>query len=703
MTISSARQQLISNALQILGLWAFAVAQPIFSLLSDHPVFLSIRGSTSIEILIFTAIIVCFGPLALLALEAVAYYLFRRFFLLLHVTLIAILSAVILIPMIEKITVLPAFIVVIIAVFGGVVCAMLYLRSHELRKHFSWIAMVAVIFPAVFLLLKPISYMVFPANVSYNLPSTTERVRDFPPIVWIVFDELPLISLMDQEEQIDEAHYPNFSKLSKNSTWFKNATTVSYESHRSVPSILTGKRHYYQYFLPSFNNAPLNIFTLLRDVYDFEVVETLTSLYQAEAQRQADGSGSTLFNLLSVLVDVGVLYLHIVTPPEYSAKLPDISTKWGGFLQETEERGVGWKKRFAKFVKGFIESKKNRVGEFHKFVSRISPRVKPTFYFYHAAIPHRPWEYYPGGQRYDAANSAGVNNPKARWTDDEFLVRLNYQRHLLQVRFVDELLGDVMRRLKSIGMLDETLIVITADHGASFNPGDRFRGITKTNYVEILSVPLFIKTPNQTRGTVSNENVELIDIVPTVADILGIDIPWEVEGISALDPHRNKGGRKVTKTGGVFPADMDFSGPINRKLMWFGSGSDAEMYGIGIHRQFVGRKLKEFRVGSTAKLFYELAYAKFWEDVKTDGEWLPGHLTGTIYGEHGEAGQLDLAVSVNGVVSATSRTVGGENGGIKFDVMVPPSVFRSGPNELGIFVINEADDARLLRIRRRVK
>jgi hypothetical protein len=62
------------------------------------------------------------------------------------------------------------------------------------------------------------------------------------PIVLLVFDELPLVSLLDADRAIDPALYPNLSALARDGVWFRNATTVSDYPRWAVPAILTGRR-----------------------------------------------------------------------------------------------------------------------------------------------------------------------------------------------------------------------------------------------------------------------------------------------------------------------------------------------------------------------------------------------------------------------------------------------------------------------------
>ena len=70
-----------------------------------------------------------------------------------------------------------------------------------------------------------------------------ERVQipDPPPIVFIILDEFPTTSLLNEHHQIDAVRYPNFAALARNATWFRNTTTVSSATAQAVPAILTGK------------------------------------------------------------------------------------------------------------------------------------------------------------------------------------------------------------------------------------------------------------------------------------------------------------------------------------------------------------------------------------------------------------------------------------------------------------------------------
>ncbi len=55
---------------------------------------------------------------------------------------------------------------------------------------------------------------------------------------------------------------------------------------------------------------------------------------------------------------------------------------------------------------------------------------------------------------------------------------------------------------------------------------------------DVMHVPLFIKEPFQESGRTSDRNVESIDVLPTIAELLDVEIPWRVDGVSATDETR---------------------------------------------------------------------------------------------------------------------------------------------------------------------
>ncbi len=151
-------------------------------------------------------------------------------------------------------------------------------------------------------------------------------------------------------------------------------------------------------------------------------------------------------------------------------------------------------------------------------------------------MPHEPWLYLPSGRQSRPAGNdpvEGIN--KLPGFDDPDLSVHNHLRHLLQVGYTDHLVGELLDRLRRTGQLRRALIVVTADHGYSFQVGVRSRRLlSESNVEEIAPVPFFVKAPGQTEGRVDESLVRNIDVVATIADLLGGSVFYRQDGHSAF-------------------------------------------------------------------------------------------------------------------------------------------------------------------------
>jgi arylsulfatase A-like enzyme len=136
---------------------------------------------------------------------------------------------------------------------------------------------------------------------------------------------------------------------------------------------------------------------------------------------------------------------------------------------------------------------------------------KKSFLFLHYYDPHWPWEA-PEQFRY----TSGIRvTPK-----DQYDAELAY---------TDYYIGKLINKLKQKGIYDSSLIIITSDHGESIGDhGESTHGFFV--YHSTVHVPLIIKIPGLSGSARINEVTGLIDIVPTVCSILGINPPSAVQG-----------------------------------------------------------------------------------------------------------------------------------------------------------------------------
>ncbi len=112
---------------------------------------------------------------------------------------------------------------------------------------------------------------------------------------------------------------------------------------------------------------------------------------------------------------------------------------------------------------------------------------------------------------------------------DPVLLR-DWAAYLDAVRFTDKHVGDVIARLEREGILDQTLVIFTTDHGISHARGKQFL------YDEGAHVPLVMRGPGVPRGQVRDDLAELIDLAPTSLAAAGLRVPAIMQGKNLLAP-----------------------------------------------------------------------------------------------------------------------------------------------------------------------
>ncbi|HJQ84542.1 MAG TPA: sulfatase [Candidatus Binatia bacterium] len=100
-----------------------------------------------------------------------------------------------------------------------------------------------------------------------------------------------------------------------------------------------------------------------------------------------------------------------------------------------------------------------------------------------------------------------------------------------EVLALDAAIQQLFAALGQRGFLDNAVVIITADHGEEFKEHG-LMGHEKTLYEEVIHVPLLVLMPGQTRPVVVDDVVSLVDVAPTLLDVLGIAAPAGFEGVS---------------------------------------------------------------------------------------------------------------------------------------------------------------------------
>ena len=182
---------------------------------------------------------------------------------------------------------------------------------------------------------------------------------------------------------------------------------------------------------------------------------------------------------------------------------------------------------------------------------------RPFFLFLHAWDPHFDYVPPPPHDRLFDPGYDGTLDAR-RYARNEAVHAAMDPRDLAhvvalydgEIRFTDLHLGLVLDDLERRGVLGETLVVVTADHGEEFFEHGG-KGHRRTLYDEVVLVPLLVRWPGRVpAGLVVREMAGLADVAPTILALAGVETP---AAFGAPDPAGGRLGRDLTpllRTGG---------------------------------------------------------------------------------------------------------------------------------------------------------
>jgi arylsulfatase A-like enzyme len=147
------------------------------------------------------------------------------------------------------------------------------------------------------------------------------------------------------------------------------------------------------------------------------------------------------------------------------------------------------------------------------------------FLFLHYMDPHDPYFAHP----YDGTAVARVSNPHPDPATAEELRRL----YKGEIEYLDGNFGKLLAHLEALGIADDTVIVLTADHGEEFHEhGGWWHGLTL--YDEQIHVPLLVHWGGTAEAPPNGSLARHIDVAPTLLALAGSETPPAMQGVSLL-------------------------------------------------------------------------------------------------------------------------------------------------------------------------
>lgn len=405
------------------------------------------------------------------------------------------------------------------AVALGVLLVVLAVRHPPVQRFLAYLAVLPAIALLSFMVSAPSSALLRGGVLDAAAAERSGAAGADRPVVMLVLDEFPTVSLLDADGAIDPVRFPQFARLADEAAWYRNYTTLSASTVRAVPSILTGE-------VPASGDEPLwvdqpdNLFTLLGGSHDLRVRETVTQLCPrslcddgAELSRTPTADTSGLVGLaedslgvIGQLLDPGSEPRVVIDAFEEEL----VSLEPVAPAGEDDDRATVQPARFADFVDDLVDAD------------------EPVLHFLHLILPHGPWRFTESGTEYDSPAIDPPGQIGGIWTD-EWPATLTELRLELQARYTDILMGQVIDRLEASGLWDRATIVVVADHGGSFISGERGRAITDDNAFEVMWTPLFVRSPGLESGP-TDVNAQAVDVLPTIAALGAVDLPFATDG-----------------------------------------------------------------------------------------------------------------------------------------------------------------------------
>ncbi len=685
---------LLMGGLHLAAFWALAIVQPLLNLLGNNPDFFVARDNTAGQITLFVLLLALLPPLVATGVEALVRLASPKARWTLHLALSAVLLSAFSLQVLKQFADGPAWPMIIFACVIGGLLTWAYAKARFVRSMSDILIVAPVVVLVSFFFFSDASEL----TISHSEVEAKEVSASNPaPVVMVIFDEFPAGSLMTPSGGINPRRFPNFAALKNTSTWYRNTATDASYTAIAVPSILTGQDADRD-SLPTAADHPDSIFTLLGRDWQTKAIEPITQLCPEGICGEREAENTSMGDALSSLyTDLKTVSAHLLLPADMGENLPDISQTFEGFGGgeatggDSIERG-----RARQWVRDRLDSAAGEnsldgEADVARFIADLGPDGQ-TFDFVHVEKPHYPWTHYPSGLKYsDTTEDFRGFFDEETWFAPPYVTDRAHQAHQLEVGFTDNLIGRIIRAIKRRGNWEETLFIATADHGAAWTEGVHRREANEETIGQVGMVPLFIKAPGQTEGKVVNRPSCTTEILPEVAKILGIDLPWEPAECDRTT---------VTMDNGTGPeVSLPFAEALAQRQVYIDGmakllGGDGtpwlRAFEWGQFSHLIGRQASTLPQADSPS-----GGGKPKVSSESDSSFDPSVKLNPVLRQRGTISGLDaevpLAVSVNGRIAAVGQSFD-DNGKVRYSILIPETALQAGQNQIALYEVGTAGD-----------
>ena len=400
-------------------------------------------------------------------------------------------------------------------------------------------------------------------KVALDFGTSTRSDTERPSIAWIISDELQYPLVFDATGKV-RPEFVNLARLQQDATTYTRAFATANYTDFAVPAMMNGitdvssvtdtKRMRASLgFIPGL--AAEYAIVMESPIYSFACDDP--SCVTADVITERD-SASMPSRLAGLMADTLAVAGRSLAAP-YASFFPSLDGKWRDFWAGGDEFGSG--------------APGNTVGSVISQWQSVVDAGVPTFTFWHSIRTHAPWAVDRSGLEIYPPRLPVVDGAHMVGTDRRGLMRsqelASMERRLYANAALDfdRQLGRFIDALKAAGTYEDTMIVVTADHGAGITfRGDRRVGDSlEQRWAEVAHVPLMVKSPGQDAPAVVTEPRSTGQIARTIVEqagaepgselplgpSLGDDLasgpvfstvaggtgkPWTYEGVDLADP-----------------------------------------------------------------------------------------------------------------------------------------------------------------------
>lgn len=352
-------------------LTTIAIAQPIFDIYSKNLDFLITWEISNLEIVYIVLLVYALIPLTLMGILWLAYRLSTLLGQGIYYLFTFILSMVFILQIFKQIGMEQP--VLVIALSSGIsfLLSYLFIGKNILENYIGYIASATLVIPSLFVYsLASENYL---SNSLPKLIAANADKKSDTPVVLLIFDEFPIVTLLNKAGEIDTIRFPNFAKFAGDAVWYRDFDSKALTTIQGVPQIVTGVARKPQKIepIPNYKKNPNTVFTLLGSTHAINNVDGLYHFCPPNLCNQE--SISTSKKAMGFMYDTSLIYLQLTLP---AAVMGDMSFTriqnydFGGFLD--------------------YEVGNHKILRQNKLLRLIheSNDQKPAFFYMHNMLPH---------------------------------------------------------------------------------------------------------------------------------------------------------------------------------------------------------------------------------------------------------------------------------------------------------------------------